>query len=39
MRVSTIGLPRQQSFEVQDQFIRELLAAIAPQNRWFFVGT
>ena len=39
MRVSTIGLPRDQAFEIQDEFIRELLAAIAPQNRWFFVGT
>ena len=39
MRVSTIGLPREQAFQVQDEFIRELLAAIAPQNRWFFVGT
>ena len=38
MRVSTIGLPREQAYEVQDAFIRELLAAIAPQNRWFFVG-
>jgi EpsI family protein len=38
MRVSTIGLPREQSFEVQDEFIRDLLAAIAPQNRWFFIG-
>jgi EpsI family protein len=38
MRVSTIGLTREQAFDVQDQFIRELVAAIAPQNRWFFVG-
>jgi EpsI family protein len=38
MRVSTVGVPREQAFEVQDEFIRELLAAIAPQNRWFFVG-
>jgi len=39
MRVSTIGLPREQAFAVQDEFIREFVAAIAPQNRWFFVGT
>jgi len=39
MRVSTIGLPREASFKLQDSFIRELLAAIAPQDRKFFTGT
>jgi EpsI family protein len=39
MRVSTIGLPREASFQLQDRFIRELLAAIAPQDRKFFTGT
>jgi EpsI family protein len=38
IRVSTIGLPQKASYELQDQFIRELLAAISPQDRGFFVG-
>jgi len=37
-RVSTIGLPTDKAFEVQDQFIRDLLNAIAPDNLEFFVG-
>jgi EpsI family protein len=39
MRVSTIGLPQDASYKLQDAFIHDLLAAIAPQNRWFFTGT
>lgn len=38
MRVSTIGLPRNASYELQDRFIRDLLAAIAPKDRGFFTG-
>lgn len=38
IRVSTAGLSEQASFKVQDQFIRELLASIAPQDRTFFTG-
>jgi EpsI family protein len=39
MRVSTIGLPKEASYRVQDEFIQDLIAAIAPQNRKFFTGT
>jgi EpsI family protein len=39
IRVSTIGLPREASFKLQDQFIRDLLAAIPPQELKFFTGT
>jgi EpsI family protein len=39
IRVSTIGLPKEASFKVQDQFIRDLLAAIPPQELKFFTGT
>jgi EpsI family protein len=39
MRVSTVGMPAQASYALQNQFIRELLAAIAPENRKFFTGT
>jgi EpsI family protein len=39
MRVSTIGLPQKASYELQDRFIRDLLAAIAPKDRGFFTGT
>jgi EpsI family protein len=38
IRVSTIGLPREASFNLQDQFIRDLLAAIPPQELKFFTG-
>jgi len=38
IRVSTIGLPREASFKLQDQFIRDLLAAIPPQELKFFTG-
>jgi EpsI family protein len=39
MRVSTVGLPEETSYKLQDQFIRDLLAAVAPQNLKFFTGT
>jgi EpsI family protein len=38
IRVSTIGLSREASFKLQDQFIRDLLAAIPPQELKFFTG-
>jgi EpsI family protein len=38
VRISTIGLPREASFKLQDQFIRDLLAAIPPQELKFFTG-
>ena len=39
MRVSTVGIPEQASYALQNQFIRDLLAAIAPQDLKFFTGT
>src|SRR5216684_1815113 len=33
MRVSTIGMPEQASYALQNQFIRDLLTAIAPPDR------
>jgi EpsI family protein len=38
IRISTVGLPREASFQLQDQFIRDLLAAIPPQELKFFTG-
>ena len=38
IRVSTVGLPREASFKLQDQFIRDLFAAIPPQELKFFTG-
>lgn len=38
MRVSTIGLPEDASYKLQDQFIRDLFGAIAPQDLAFFTG-
>ena len=38
VRVSTVGLPREASYKLQDQFIRDLLAAIPPQELKFFTG-
>src|ERR1700682_713373 len=38
VRTSTIGLPQEASFKLQDQFIRDLLAAIPPQELKFFTG-
>lgn len=39
MRVSTIGLPSEASFKLQDQFIHDLLAAIPTRELKFFTGT
>jgi EpsI family protein len=39
MRVSTVGLSREASYQLQDQFIRDLLAAVPVQDRKFFTGT
>jgi EpsI family protein len=39
IRVSTVGLSPDASFKLQDQFLRELLAAIPPQELKFFTGT
>ena len=39
MRVSTVGLSADASYRVQDQFIRDLLAAIPASERRFFTGT
>jgi len=39
IRISTVGLSQEMSFKVQDQFIRDFLAAVAPQDRRFFTGT
>ena len=38
IRVSTIGVAEEKSYEVQDRFIRDFHAALAPQNRAFFFG-
>ena len=38
IRVSTVGIPQEASYRLQDQFIRDLLAAVAPQDRKFFTG-
>lgn len=38
IRVSTVGLPRDVSFAVQDQFIRDLLAAVPANELSFFTG-
>ncbi len=37
-RVSTVGLPPDVSFKVQDKFIRDLLNAVPPETRAFMVG-
>ena len=38
IRVSTIDLPKDASFKLQDQFIRDLLAAVPPNELKFFTG-
>lgn len=38
IRVSTIGLSPEAAFKLQDRFIRDLLAAIPPQELKFFTG-
>ena len=37
-RVSTIGIPEEQSFKIQDKFIRDLLNSVDPETREFMVG-
>jgi EpsI family protein len=39
IRVSTVGLAAEPSYKLQDQFVRDLLAAIAPQDLKFFTGS
>jgi EpsI family protein len=38
IRISTTGLPVEMAYEVQDRFIRDLLAAVAPEDLGFFIG-
>jgi EpsI family protein len=38
-RVSTVGIPEGVSYKLQDRFIRDLIEAIAPKDRKFFVGS
>jgi EpsI family protein len=38
IRVSTLGLPDETAFQIHDRFIHDLLEAIAPEDRDFFVG-
>lgn len=38
IRISTVGLPKEASFKLQDQFIKDLLAAVPPQELKFFAG-
>ncbi len=37
-RVSTIGIPAEQSFKIQDKFIHDLLNSVDPETREFMVG-
>jgi EpsI family protein len=39
VRISTIGVDRDLSFKLQDQFIKQLLAAVDPASRKFLIGT
>ncbi len=39
IRTSTVGLPPDASFRLQDRFIRDLLAAVPASNLPFFTGT
>jgi EpsI family protein len=38
IRVSTVGLSESASYELQDQFIRDLISALPPKDRKFFTG-
>jgi EpsI family protein len=38
IRISTIGLPAPQSFELQDKFIKDLLTSITPTAQRFLIG-
>ena len=37
-RVSTVGVPQAESYRIEDQFIRDLIAAVDPTMRAFMVG-
>ena len=39
IRVSTVGLAKDASYKLQDQFIRDLLAAVPPKDVKFFTGS
>lgn len=39
IRVSTVGLSQEASYKLQEQFVRDLLAAIPAKERSFFTGT
>jgi hypothetical protein len=36
--VSTVGVPPEDSFRIEDQFIRDLIGAADPAMRTFLVG-
>jgi hypothetical protein len=38
VRISTLGLPPDQAYEVQKTFIREFLQAVTPETRRFIIG-
>jgi EpsI family protein len=38
VRVSTVGLPAEQSFALQDQFLTDLLGSITPDAQRFLIG-
>jgi EpsI family protein len=38
IRISTIGIPAPQSFELQDKFIKDLLTSITPAAQRFLIG-
>jgi EpsI family protein len=38
-RVSTVGISEEASYQLQDQFIHDLIDAIDPKSRKFFVGS
>jgi hypothetical protein len=37
-RVSTVGVPAEKSFKIQDKFIHDLLNAVDPETKEFIVG-
>jgi EpsI family protein len=39
VRVSTIGIPEAQAYAVQERFVQDLMAAVAPENQKLLVGT
>jgi EpsI family protein len=38
-RISTVGISEDVSYKLQNKFVRDLLAAIAPEDRKFFIGS